>query len=542
MQPVANAAKEVTAMSSDMAKQTFDWATKAMADSKGDISKFVDSMTSDSAAARSMIQQFQDLSNNQLGLQKGASAIGDAAVANAVKQGAVQDTQLGIQQRQLGVEDRQLSNQDVQLKFQDELRQLAKDFRGDQQAIQVKADQLFDQYSKTYPSMMQSFAKDAQNYASPARMAQAGAEAQAGVGMQFQAARDAATRQLESFGIKPSDTRFAALDLGTRIKEASAKAAADRLAQLQTEDRGFQLRQAAITQGQALPGQSTALTGAANQAGSLVNAANANAVGAGNTAVGFGGIANQAGANANQAGANAIGAGNAVSNALHVGTGAIGTGITAGDSATRALTGALAADTGAAGITGAAGDLVNRGLATEGAVAGSAAPYVQGATGGINAQTNAYGQDYKNKMDQFKAESTNTSGLGALLGTAVPIAAKAFMTGGASLPFDLAGSATSKMGGDEFENYIIGAAEGGAIPMNASPSQGQNTDDVKAMLNAGEFIMPKDVTSWYGEKFFQNLIAKAQNEKNKAQAKPAVGPMPAGPPAVASGPSAMGAI
>jgi hypothetical protein len=55
--------------------------------------------------------------------------------------------------------------------------------------------------------------------------------------------------------------------------------------------------------------------------------------------------------------------------------------------------------------------------------------------------------------------------------------------------------------------------------------------------------MPKDVTQWYGEKFFQNLIAKAQNEKNKAQAKPAIGPAPPGPPTVASGPSAMqGAI
>ena len=70
----------------------------------------------------------------------------------------------------------------------------------------------------------------------------------------------------------------------------------------------------------------------------------------------------------------------------------------------------------------------------------------------------------------------------------------------------------------------------------------QQTDDVKAMLNAGEFIVPKDVTQWYGEKFFQNLIQKAQNEKGKAQAKPAVGPMPPGPPAIASGPSAMGAV
>ena len=82
------------------------------------------------------------------------------------------------------------------------------------------------------------------------------------------------------------------------------------------------------------------------------------------------------------------------------------------------------------------------------------------------------------------------------------------------------------MGSDEFENYIIGAAEGGAIPMSASPSGGQRTDDVNARLNAGEFVMPRDVTSWYGEKFFQQLIAKAQKEKGNAAAKPAIGPAP----------------
>ena len=74
--------------------------------------------------------------------------------------------------------------------------------------------------------------------------------------------------------------------------------------------------------------------------------------------------------------------------------------------------------------------------------------------------------------------------------------------------------------------------------MSASPTNGQQTDDVKAQLNAGEFIMPKDVTSWYGEKFFQGMIAKAQNEKSKARPSPAIGPGMPGPPAVVSGPSA----
>ena len=134
------------------------------------------------------------------------------------------------------------------------------------------------------------------------------------------------------------------------------------------------------------------------------------------------------------------------------------------------------------------------------------------------------------------------------------------MTGGASLPFDAAaeiggqafgGSASNPLPGLSKDDYGEGAslsdsygfAEGGAIPMSASPTNGQATDDVKAQLNAGEFIVPKDVASWYGEKFFQNLIAKAQNEKSKATAKPAIGPMAPGPPAVVSGPGApVGAV
>jgi hypothetical protein len=86
------------------------------------------------------------------------------------------------------------------------------------------------------------------------------------------------------------------------------------------------------------------------------------------------------------------------------------------------------------------------------------------------------------------------------------------------------------------------SAEGGAIPMSASPTSGRAVDDVSAQLTAGEFVIPKDVTSWYGEKFFQNLIQKAQGEKGKAGAKPAIGPSPGAPPAFVSQPAQMGAI
>ena len=164
---------------------------------------------------------------------------------------------------------------------------------------------------------------------------------------------------------------------------------------------------------------------------------------------------------------------------------------------------------------------------------------------------NTQNQEYQNQLAQFKAEQTNTSGIGALLGSVAGPLLKAGLTGGLSIPGDVAGAAfggtaSSPLPGLSASDYGAGAslkdtyglsfAEGGAIPISTSPSQGQQTDDVKAQLNAGEFVMPRDVTSWYGEKFFQNLIQKAQNEKGKAQAKPAVGPGMPGPPAVVSGP------
>ena len=424
MSGVINAAKEVTATASDIAKQTQDWATNAVADNKADIGKYTDQLVSDSDTARGMVDDFQNIANKQIGLADGAADIKEAAMTDAAKQGAVEDTQLGVQKQQL-------DQQNVQLQFQKDLQKISQDFRGDQQAIQQKADELYQQYQQTYPALAKQFAADAANYDTPERRAQAGAEATAGVGMQFQAARDAATRQLESFGIKPSDTRFAALDLGTRIKEAAAKASADRAAQLATEDKGFQLRDEAIKQGSVLPGQSTAETNAATSAGSLVNAADSAATAQGNAAANYGSLANQAGANA-------IGAGNASTAALNTATGATNAGTGALTGATQANTGALAADTAGATITGAAGDLANKGLSTETTAAGASAPFINAATSGVNSQTAADKANYDNQMAQFKAESTNTSGLGALLGTVAGPLIKAGLgaaTGGASLPF-----------------------------------------------------------------------------------------------------------
>ena len=56
---------------------------------------------------------------------------------------------------------------------------------------------------------------------------------------------------------------------------------------------------------------------------------------------------------------------------------------------------------------------------------------------------------------------------------------------------------------------------GNYIPEETSPSGGQNVDDVPAMVSAGEFVLPERTVDWYGEKYFQNLIAKSDKDREK---------------------------
>lgn len=555
MSPIINAAKDISAMSSGIAQETLDWAKAQFAQNQSDITGYVNNITSDSQAARNMIGNFQNIANSDEGVRR-------QALATAERAQKIADTQTGIQRTQLTAEQAQLRNQQDQLQMQ-------RDFRQDQLAQQQKADQLYQQYSQTYEPAMARYMADAEAYGSADKVAQARAGAQANVGEQFQGARDAATRQLESYGINPASTRFAALDLGTRVKEAATKAAAGEAAARQREQDAFALRNQAIAQGQQLPTQATAATNAATGIGSNVNAA-------GTVANQAGSVGAQYGALANQAVGNQIAATSAGTQALNAATGA-------NQAATQAQSGALAANTAAMGGEQAAGNLVNQTFQTGSQAIGTAPQYLGAANTGISTAGNTANQQYQNQLAQFKAEQSNSSGLGKLLGAVAPIAFGA-ATGGTGFAGSLAGNAIGSAMGGEYggsasnplpglsasdygsgasfaDTYGIGGsnnplagttrysntpgynfftgsyAEGGAIPMQTSPSNGQAVDDVPAQLTAGEFVMPRDVTAWYGEKFFQNLIQKAKMEQSKAQAKPAIGGAPSGPPAVVSRPA-----
>lgn len=271
-----------------------------------------------------------------------------------------------------------------------------------------------------------------------------------------EAARNASTRELESYGVNPGAVRFGGLDAAARLQSAATRVGAENIAG-RTDD-------------------------------ALADQTNAQLLAQGNTEAG------QAVTNANTAGAG--------------GTGAVGNNLA----------------TTASGYQG-----LGTGLQWTGAQ-----------TGALQGATNTQNTSFQNQATADKMSNDSSSGIGALLG----LGASALGKGGALG----AGGALASGGALAF------LEEGGAVPVEASPSGGATTDDVTASgpggggairLNAGEFVIPKDVVSWEGEKSLQKLIQKAREAKQEATAKPRQqapgGPDPASP-AFQPRPQAQGAL
>jgi hypothetical protein len=127
------------------------------------------------------------------------------------------------------------------------------------------ADRL--RYEQKYQPLEDQAIADAQSYASPERKALEEGRAEATVADQFTQARNAATQNLEAFGVDPTSTRFAALDIGTRTQQAAAQAAAGNQAGQMVDATGRALRSEAINVGRGYPGQVAATYGTALQAG-----------------------------------------------------------------------------------------------------------------------------------------------------------------------------------------------------------------------------------------------------------------------------------
>lgn len=131
---------------------------------------------------------------------------------------------------------------------------------------------------------------------------------------------------------------------------------------------------------------------------------------------------------------------------------------------------------------------------------------------------------YQNQLDKFKADQSSSSGWGSALGMGASIA-------GHFMGFEEGGAIPD-------EEAMLYADGGGPVPVEASPSGGAIPDDIPAVmpdggpaqLNADEFVVPKDVVKWLGEKGMQQLILKARKEmtgqNGERPAQPTEGPPP----------------
>jgi hypothetical protein len=178
---------------------------------------------------------------------------------------------------------------------------------------------------------------------------------------------------------------------------------------------------------------------------------------------------------------------------------------------------------GASGAGGQSGNqAVNTGLATTASAAqtlGTAPQWQQIGNQGLGNWGNLMNQSYQNQMAEAEMKQKSSSGFGEILGAGLGLATM-FIAEGGAIPDD---------------------EEGGPIPIEASPSGGAIEDDIPAeieggqpaRLNAGEFVIPKDVVAWLGEKGMQQIILKARKEMgdpNAAPAQPTQGPPPGQPP------------
>lgn len=122
-------------------------------------------------------------------------------------------------------------------------------------------------YEDIFQPLEENLVQEFQDYDTPARRDQEQGKAVADVSATFDAQRRNALSRLESYGVDPSQTRNAALDVNVRIEEAAQQAGAATRAGQRVEDVGRSLRAEAINIGRGMPSQVAQSYGTALQAG-----------------------------------------------------------------------------------------------------------------------------------------------------------------------------------------------------------------------------------------------------------------------------------
>ncbi len=125
-----------------------------------------------------------------------------------------------------------------------------------------------ERYETLFQPLEENLIREFQDYDSPERVLREKGKAIADVSATFDASRRNALQRLESYGVDPSQTRNAALDVNVRTQQAAAQAAAATAAGQRVEDVGRSLRAEAINIGKGLPSQVAGAYGTSLAAGS----------------------------------------------------------------------------------------------------------------------------------------------------------------------------------------------------------------------------------------------------------------------------------
>ena len=317
---------------------------------------------------------------------------------------------------------------------------------------QQEAKTAYDRYQQKYQPVEDKLLGQVNDWASPTRIAAQEGAAEATAQQQGAQARTASQQQLESFGINPSSTRYAAMDVGNRTATGASAAAAGTNAANLAQQQQLGLESQAINIGRGYPGQTSAEFGGSTSAGASAN--------------------------------------NAMNTTFQQGSSAMNTGF------------------------GTGMNVSNNALSTWG---------------------NTLNMGYQNQL----SASQQSSGIGGILGDVAGVAAHfipGIAEGGAVPTMGYAGA--GPVAPSSGSNPTVSPPGAGAVPMGAPGAASAlppgDTDTVHAALTPGEFVMPLRATQWYGEKFMQDLIAKADKGMAQAKARPSPTPMPPGPPTFVS--------
>lgn len=377
-----------------------------------------------------------------------------------------------------------------------------------------------DQYDRNQGNI-DALMRDALSYASPQRVALDMGQAEAGVQQGAEQARQSAIRDLQSYGIDPSSGRYAALDQANRVQAAASAAGA-----------GNQQRMADFAQGNTMRNQAQSMALQNNQLGYGASTAMNQLLGTASQLkyppLGTVGQSTNQSTSSGSSQNTSSGSSQSTGSSQNVSSG----GSSQSGSSTPSHSTKQSGSDGSSGSGSRSGTGTGTGsgyLNPSGDVGNTYYdPYNTSGNGGYN---DAYGPGgYDGVYQDYGGAPADTLG-GAYYGDsgAGSDFSGGFDVGFGSDGFYAGGPVGYQDGGDvdedDFDEDDMGgysdsdaddATTGGFVSHDLSPSGGQETDDVDARLNAGEFVIPKDVAAWKGQEFFYKLMAQARKMRAMA--------------------------